>query len=419
MENTFFIKRQALREFFNQGIKPVDERRPIPEEVSQQMVQELIDNNIPKDACIGVIDTFLILALTLKEYGYDNIVALENIHSNLTPSQEKYYNTIEKACEKIDIKYYVPPMNNYNRCDMKFDVIIGNPPYQSGEGNGDLNGSGTGALWWKITEVSVKLLKDNGIISFITPTNILNGGDSYTKLILGNKRSLDLKGVETNVNSHFPKVGTKICRWVAQKSVTQGNLAVVNQTTKIDTDQTLKIYNDSAVQDIIQTLINSNLEKFNISVKNTADPRAVSKKLQKEGLSKEEADRVARDFSKVQSEEYSFPINSNGKLKYGKVKWNTYGVWKMMIPHMGSPFKYEIVVSDVIICDQSCDVQYFDTEEEALKAKQILDNPVYRWIIEQTRVGGRMSTAILSKFPNAPIEEVLTSEQLSYIQSQL
>jgi hypothetical protein len=91
----------------------------------------------------------------------------------------------------------------------------------------------------------------------------------------------------------------------------------------------------------------------------------------------------------------------------------------MMIPHMGSPMKYEIMVSDVIVCDQSCDVQYFDNEEDAMSAKQILDNPVYRWIIEQTRVGGRMSTAILSRFPNAPIEEVLTADQLSYIQSQL
>jgi len=90
-----------------------------------------------------------------------------------------------------------------------------------------------------------------------------------------------------------------------------------------------------------------------------------------------------------------------------------------MIPHMGSPFKYEIMVSDEIVCDQSCDVQYFDNEQEALRAKQILDNPIYRWIIEQTRVGGRMSSAILSRFPNAPIEQVLSTEQINYIKEQL
>ena len=91
----------------------------------------------------------------------------------------------------------------------------------------------------------------------------------------------------------------------------------------------------------------------------------------------------------------------------------------MMIPHLAKPMTYEIVVSDTIVCDQSCDVQYFDNEQDALRAKQVLDNPVYRWIIEQTKVGGRMSSAILSRFPNAPIEEVLTAEQLCYIQSQL
>jgi len=138
---TLSQKCEALRNYYQQGIKPVDGRKPIPEDLALLMVQELKDNNVPVDALIGVHDTFLTLTLTLIEYGFTNIVLMENNHKNLTSLQEKYYNTIEKGCDKIGVTYYVPPMNNYNRCDMDFGVVIGNPPYSDTSSGSTNNGN--------------------------------------------------------------------------------------------------------------------------------------------------------------------------------------------------------------------------------------------------------------------------------------
>jgi hypothetical protein len=125
--NPFQKLRIKATKDFNQGVKPVDGRQPIPDELALAMIDEL---DVPKDACIGVHDAFLILTSHLREQGYTNIVVLENVHQNLTPLQQKYYDSIKSVCDNSPtIKYYVPPMNNYNRCDMDFDVVIGNPPY--------------------------------------------------------------------------------------------------------------------------------------------------------------------------------------------------------------------------------------------------------------------------------------------------
>ena len=329
---------------------------------------------------------------------------------------------VKQVNNKITIlKDYETTLKPLEDILMKFDAVLTNPPYQSNDGNGELKGSGTGALWWKITQVSKKLVKEDGWLSFVTPTNILSGGDQYTSFILGEKRKLDLQKVVTSVNKpHFTNVQTKICRWVARNRVTKNNTAIVNNSLEINSDKTVKIYNDVKVQKIIETLVDSKENKFDISVRDTADPRAVSRMVQRDmGMSKVDADKYVRDYSEVQSDEYPYAINSNGNIKYGKVKWITYGRWKMMIPIMKSPFKYEIIVSDTIICDQGCDVQYFNSREDALKTKEILDDPLYRWVIEQTRMGGRLVPAILTRFPNVSITKVLTSDQISYIESQL
>ena len=130
--------REVFRKNFREGIKPVDGRQPIPDEVALAMIQEL---DVPKDALIGVYDAFLILTSHLREQGYTNIVVLENVHKDLTSLQQKYYDSVKSVCDNSGIKYYVPPMNNYNRCDMKFDVIIGNPPYSDTSSDSTNNGN--------------------------------------------------------------------------------------------------------------------------------------------------------------------------------------------------------------------------------------------------------------------------------------
>tara|TARA_R100001443_G_scaffold4449_2_gene12986 strand:+ start:4105 stop:5397 length:1293 start_codon:yes stop_codon:yes gene_type:complete len=422
---TYFQKREALREYFNQGMRPVDGRKPIPEDIAQQMVRELIDFGVSRDAKIGVYDTFLTLVLTLQENGFTNIVVLENKHHDLTSLQQEYYDIIEKACEKIGVTYYVPPMNNYNRCDMKFNAILANPPYQSSNGGGSQRGSTTNPLWWQITKTSLNLLKKDGILSFITPTNIVNGGDCFTKIFLGGDRKFDLNKVDFTAADSF-KVGIPICRWVANNKLTPGNNVIVTDGRILDTSNTLKISSDVIVDGIMNTMFSYG-DTLNFNQSNSDDPRQVNKfnfntekRYDFQNVEKHlKKNAQPEDWAKLvltQDETFKYPVNVNGKIKYSRVKWKNTGTWRVFYPQLQNPT--QITVDDVAEAAPSTFTMVVDSEQEGNKVKAILDDPCYQWVIEQTRVSGRV-TAVISKLPNAPIEEVLTSDQLSYIQSQL
>lgn len=412
IEATPAAKRQALLTYYKKGIKPVDPRQPIAEDLAQQMVQDLEKCNVSKDATIGVFDTFLTLTLTLQEHGYTNIVYFENKHTNLTPDQEKYYNTIEQGCKKIGVTYYIPPKNNYSWCNMKFDVIIGNPPYNKSEKVGSQRGSANSALWWEITQQSLKLLKPNGIISFITPSNIVNGADKFTSIVLGNARKYDLRTVDFGCSNFF-KVGIPICRWVAVNKLTTDNNVVVTDGRVLDTTNTLKINEDVIYDEILHDMFNSEYDNLNFNMKQCYQYQQVEGYLKKKNLPIE----WAKDLKKTQDDVYKYPVNINGKIKFSRVKWRMNGIPRLFIPKMQNPMTIEY--SREWEADGSTFTMVFDTEEDALLTKGYLDNPLYRWVIEQTRVSGRLNANIICKLPNAPIEEILTADQLAYIQSQL
>ena len=430
--NPFQQARIIFRDRFKKGIKPTDPRQPIEDELALEMVQELKDLDVPTDALIGVYDAFMILSTHLKEAGYTNLVLLENMHKNLTSLQKEYYTAVEQVCENSNIKYYVPPMNNYNRCDMKFDVIIGNPPYQSANGGGDKRGSTTNPLWWQITKTSLTLLKKDGILSFITPTNIVNGGDSFTKIFLGSDRKYDLNTVDFTAGDSF-KVGIPICRWVVANKLTADNNVIVTDGRVLDTSDTLKISPDKTFDEILNRVFHYDGEKLKFNVANNYDFRMVARHIKKLNFNTEKRydfQNVARDLEKqdlptewakdltlTRDDVHQYPVNINGKIKYSRIKWKNNGTPRLFIAKMQNPLKVEY--SSEWEADGSTFTMVFDSEEDARITQSYLTNPIYMWIIEQTRVSGRVNGTTISKLPNAPIEQVLTADQLSYIQSQL
>ncbi len=334
----------------------------------------------------------------LRKYRAEDITVWEN--------DPRHVYAIKQVCARISV---VTDLQELITNGMKFDVIIGNPPYQSANGGGSKRGSANSPLWMKITQQSLSLLKDNGIMSFITPTNIVNGGDMLTRDFLGSNRKYDIKTLDLSINKHF-KIGIPVCRWVLKNSLTKGNTVNVNDGRVIDTTETTKISDNPMLDSIIHSLV-SYPESLGFNTKKAFHYTNVERSLLKEGQPKE----WARDLQSECDSTYKYPININGKIKYSRVKVMD-GCWRVFCPQLQQPT--EITVDyDTVPATSTFNV-IVSTEEEGNNIKQIISDPRYQWVINSIRVSGRIAP-IIGKFAKAPIEQVLTPEQLSYIDSQL
>lgn len=91
--------------------------------------------------------------------------------------------------------------------DMKFDVIVGNPPYQDGTKEGGQN-----KIYNQFAKKSLELLSDNGVLAFITPTSVCKKSKRFSIANIDG-----LKQVDFTANNYFD-VGAKICSWIVEKT---------------------------------------------------------------------------------------------------------------------------------------------------------------------------------------------------------
>jgi hypothetical protein len=164
--------------------------QPVPEEAISSFI-----STINKESEVLLVDAGCMIALSLIENGHnpDKIFVAEGF--------DGLYKTVsEKVSQRYGFHHIGLDVDKIPAI-MKFDYILGNPPFSANNNCGNISGSGTGALWWKITLNSLNLLKDGGVISFITPQNLFNGGDQFRDLLLGENSQYDVLDVNFDIDS--------------------------------------------------------------------------------------------------------------------------------------------------------------------------------------------------------------------------
>ena len=187
-------------------------------------ISELVNNvlaNIPEDAIINgkILDPAIGGGQFIKEVerrkreaGKTDQEIQETVFGFEENSLRKDY-----AVNKYKLKgTYQTKFLEKDFKQMKFDVIVGNPPYQDGSQEGGQN-----KIYNQISKKSLSLLKDDGKIGFITPTSVLKYSKRFS--LVGQE---GLKVVDFTADDHFD-VGIDICSWIVDKTYT-GDVTVVH-----------------------------------------------------------------------------------------------------------------------------------------------------------------------------------------------
>lgn len=202
-----------------------------PFELCDEMLNKIPELNINQSILVMFNLEFIhIIREKLGKEGLNNIWFL-------TPDEFKKKAAIIMGVNENHIVIY-----EYNtkkiigiECMPKFDVVVGNPPFQPPVKS---EGSGTGSrnkIWHKFVEIGFQILKDDGWFAFITPfnwrmSNLKRGVEKEAQDLMWNNNIIDV----TPANKFFDVGGNiAIDYWIITKDQSIKGLDISEEFKKI------------------------------------------------------------------------------------------------------------------------------------------------------------------------------------------
>ena len=262
---------------------------------------------------------------------------------------------------------------------MKFDVVIGNPPYQDSSQKAKNN-----KLWHKFVDKSLSMLTPGGTLSLLTPSTIVGQTGYSLKMtnLLSSKYNCTL--IDYTVNHQF-NVGVDICRCTVINEEYQGNTHIVMDDDTFDHDLSTGVPLSS--EDIIKQSI---IDKITYS----HHPRI--KMVMGQSISSDQY---------VEDGEYEV-YASGQQIRTTNVVPDTGNELKFVIP-FSSSYKNRFTTHGYIgMLNMWC---HLDSESEGHRLSSILDIPLIQFYIENYKRTSGFTPAV----KNSMIPDIINSSLIS------
>jgi hypothetical protein len=330
-----------------------------------------------------------VLAALLEGFEPKNIYAIE-----LDPA---YHGLGSGIFSRFGVNYICEDFLTWNP-KMKFDVVIGNPPYQDSN-----NAARNNKLWMKFIFLSLELLKDNGYLSFVTPRSFV--GATKIPAQIRKLLSSDYSLLEVNHNADiYFKVGVKICSWLAVKQPYQESTLVTegSHSWKINLKKDLPLVRDKFIPNAIAEKIYSIIEKDS-----TVKLKTVF---------------VDSSLKEKTGGNYRVYYSGRNKFYYSDEKLETHGKWKIAFSFSATYKQWFVTRDDVIKTNRMILVE---TPEEGVEIGNTFMSPILAFYMDTWRKTAGYTPAIKNKdclpdirgMTDQQVKELfeLTDEEYGYI----
>jgi len=269
---------------------------------------------------------------------------------------------------------HINTIEEIKRKDMKFDIIVENPPYQHPTNR-------RWKLWVSFLEMSLNVLKPNGKLLFVSPISWFNGFGkevSHARKIIG-ENNLEI----LNDANKFFDVGDDIWYIVLTKEKYKGK-TLINGERYIEFDPSGKnlLYEEDKIKrNIIEKIKNSDYTKVSDKAKRLLIDF-------KKGLK-------SKELSLEKTSKYKYEIYNTASLTLfsndDKLKNKLYP--KLIINMSGGyysdkdPNKY-MLVSDSIIAGRGAYEIPSDSIKQSEIDKSLFSSNLYRYYIENVKTSG-------------------------------
>lgn len=296
---------------------------------------------------------------------------------------------------------------DYNWGTMKFDVIVGNPPYQSSDSS--LN------LWPLFVEKSFDMLKPNGFLGMVTPATWMRpSNDIKRSKKEGGSRQIfadfmqpyQTKMVDCGTAKKYFSVGSTITWYVIQNKAADTKTTIVDHTgltTQVDLRNfgVFPLAADVLTIEIFERL-QAPGDKFNFKGIRGAGREDLEHQAKKN-----------REYRYLyvggQYSQKNFNEDLGCVTWWSRVPHPDFNRPKIIINYIGDIHPY---VDDGNAGMQYCQVHFLDNKKQVASASSVVNSKLWRYAYKFVRFGMHNEAGVLNSFGVPPLDRVYTDQDL-------